>query len=354
MGGWHLADIAACAVAVVIVVAVGFVLIEDYGEVGNHSPDATQYLRMAAGEQVPDPYANRVLGPALAGALPGSPETGFRVLTFASLASALLAAALLSLRTGASRSATICAVILTATSPAVAYSFANPFLTDAPALAAGSIAAVAFVLGAWPAFLVALVLAVGFRDGSTAVALVWLPQRQYRRLIISGLCALASLGLARLVADPDGSFLYIGMPSWSRWLVDLVRSWGPLWLVGSVGLLTLRAHRARVLTLAGVLLLTGIALTFIFSDTERMLLPLLPVVLVGTAHLLGRAASRTAAAVLALMVAATPLLAFRNVLIPESSPMRASEGLRIGVLLAGVAAAGRLTIDQQRRADRSP
>lgn len=341
-------DLAVCACVILLSVVMGVVLIEDYGQLGRHSPDAAQYLRMAAGDPVPDPYANRVLAPALAGALPGSPETGFRILSFASLTAALVASAVLSLRTGASRGATATAVVLGAASPAVSYILANPFLTDAPAAAAGSIAAVAFVFGAWPVFLMALVAAVGFRDATAALAFVWLPERQVRHLALSVALCLAVVGLCRVVAEPNGSFVYVGMPSWSRWMADLVRSWGPLWLAAGAGLLAVRSHRERVVITAGVLFTTGIGLTFIFNDTERMVLPLLPVVVVGTAHLLDRATSRVAPVVLVLAVSATPMLAFRNVVVPETSLLRTSEAVRIGVLLVGLAAVGQIALGQAR------
>lgn len=322
-----------------VLTAALFLFIVDYGQSGNHSPDAEQYLGMANGNPVPDPYANRMVVPTLADILPGSAETGFRLLSSLSLLVSLSVAGIAALSLGIRRTPTLVALSLVATSPAIAYIAANPFLADAPALAGITVGTVAFILGMWPTFLVALIVGVAFREGAAAMAAFWIPAMQLKRLAISTLATAAVLLALRSVVESDGTFVYVSAPTVRTWLQDFVRSWGPLWVAAPLGVWSLRRSRRAVTIAAAVLSVSALVLTFVFNDTERMLQQLFPIAVIGTARYLDAVHQPATRAVLVVSVAITPALAFRNELVPESSLLRTSESLRVGVVAVGALAA---------------
>jgi hypothetical protein len=245
--------------------------------------DAVYYAAMADGpmDAVPAPFRFRVLVPALAAALPLATDEALKAITYGSLWLAYVVGMLLCLRVGLPVGATAAATVMTFSASANLYAFSNPYLTDAFGVLAKTVAVYALAAGWLWLFAVAVVIGVLARETVIALAPAWWvvsPLQTAAVLVV----ALVALIAPRVLIAGDYLDSYM-LPSGAvEWVKLAVGSWGPLWVLASVGLVLLRQRWAWAA--AGVLFLGAVGSSLVAYDTQRMMGILFPVVLLGTAQ----------------------------------------------------------------------
>lgn len=259
-----------------------------------HPPDgdAAHYLAMARGAQGGEaPFAYRVAVPWLVGALPFPAPVGFALVTGAGLIVAVVATWAVGARLGLPPEALRYGLVAAATTSGFAHHLRDPYLTDGAGLAV-----VALLLLAWQRERLGVamaLMAVGslVRETTLLLGLLWGSRRQWRgaaALVLLG--ALVHLGVRHLPGMPAApslpeTFAYVlGHKGLRRIGEDALGAWHVLWLLAAVGAARAQAPaRRQVGTALVVLLGTGLALSLVALNTNRMLTFAWPAVALGTA-----------------------------------------------------------------------
>jgi hypothetical protein len=297
---------------------------------GPLEPDSVHYLAMVEGplSAAPPPFSYRVGVPLLArGLVTGLGLTSLDALHALTLLGLVLACAAVwgaGRRLGHAPLPLALALATSASAPVWVYALRNPFLTDAPALAALSGALAAWLSGGFALALAALVGGTLLRETVAVAGALWLvPERHASRAASRARWLRAPLALALCAGVVAATHALPGMEpapgplatvgyvlerkGTVRILGDALGSWHFLWALAGLGLwLAPPERRARLAPPAALLVLSAAGFSLVALNTGRMFafaFPAVALLLAEVFALLVRA-GRTA---LALGLAATCL-----------------------------------------------
>ncbi len=334
--------------------ALGDAFVLERGEAGPTDPrirgDARHYVAMVEGRsaEAPAPFKYRVLAPLVARALPWSPADALRIVTYASLAGFYAVALALCAQAGLSPAASVAGLALVFLSPWHLYHFHNPFLTDAPALLAISVAVLALAGGSFGVFLAASAAGVLTREAVSFLVPAWIVRDPGRGALAAGVGLGVWLAPRLLVPDENGLLAQpiralhavlrehgaVGL------VVGMGASWGHLWWLLPLGLLRVPRER-RSLAAALAFLLAGAFVASLFAvDTGRMFATLSPLFVVAVASVADALLRRRRLAALGALFAvalAGAVVERPNAVIGSDSPLFPSRWPDAAVFVLGSA-----------------
>ena len=255
--------------------------------------DASMYLNMTNGFEVPGPHSCRILLPNLAKLLPlGSVESIFmiNIISFVIIFYGLIK---ILEKFTISRSAILFSLAIFFSTYSLAYNFTNPFLTDLPALAS----MIMFIYSVFKyQFITALiwfVVSLLFRETIIVLIPLFFFIFPIKKCIFAITLSLLSYLLPKIIISGNINCNF-NSSIFSLALIDLeilvktVLSYGPIWFLGCVGLVKLKDYDKHLLKIGLVLLILSFVGSVLSSfksvtDITRMYILMVPILFLGSA-----------------------------------------------------------------------
>lgn len=258
------------------------------------SGDALQYLNMVTGlAPVEQPFAYRIAVPALVSILPFEPSTGFKCVTWAGLWLGWCCVVIGGRHLGLTRSALAFGGVAASMTAGFANHFHNPYLTDGAGLAFVCFGVLSWQFDVLACAVVAVVVGSLVRESTVQISLLWAASRSWGRAgIVAALGLVVVAGVRSLPGMPSSQgFIDASRHVWEvkgpvRVLEDALGTWHVFYVLALLGARrALPPARSTLRICLAVLVGSGVLLSLVAVNTNRMLTYAWPAMVLGTAAL---------------------------------------------------------------------
>lgn len=255
--------------------------------------DASMYLNMTNGFEVPGPHSCRILLPILAKLLPlGSVESIFiiNIISFVIIFYGLIK---ILEKFSINRSAILFSMAIFFSTYSLAYNFTNPFLTDLPALASMVLFIYSVINNQFITSLFWFIISLLFRETVIVLVPLFFFIFSFKEATFATMLVLLGYLLPKIIISGN-IYCNFNQSIFSLDLIDLeiflktIISYGPIWFLGCAGLVKLKDYDKHLFKIGLVLLILSFVGSVLSSfksvtDITRMYILMLPILFLGSA-----------------------------------------------------------------------
>jgi len=255
--------------------------------------DASMYLNMTNGAQVPGPHLCRILLPNLAKMLPLSSVHSIFTINIISFVILFYGLIRILEKFSINRSVILYSLAIFFPTYSLAYNFTNPFLADLPALASIVLFIYSVIKYQFKTSLFWFVVSLLFRETIIVLIPLFFFVFPFKKCLFVTTLSLFTYLLPKIIISGDINCNF-NSSIFSLALIDLeilvktILSYGPIWFLGFVGLVKLKDYDKHLFKIGLALLVLSFVGSVLSSfksvtDITRMYILMLPILFLGVA-----------------------------------------------------------------------